>query len=431
MSSQTLPDVSELSKQIMTLIEPMPREKKNSFSAHKSRARKKAEKAKRPITEEEAIIAAAIKMGIYGAENPLASDTGLATCEVPPPDPTSNLNGGNELSETLETSVMNGANSYSYSGGRETSEEQVIPRNVINFPPQAGTSSRLPPAAVAEAAFEQMPESSLIGEVDKAEATATKTKVSGIDDSGVQRKYRIARNLDRLFSHRYLLFKLVCYSALVPASSKAVHAFFQGLDLYGNETANLVFAVILTASVDLIAIDMLTRAAAQIKNRWQWSAFGLLFLSLAVIALNIGLAFKNMSNDASLDARAKSEREWQDGLTKKETELSQANEAYAVAQGNYLSTKWAGNPDPKACEEGSGTCRGPFITRSVSLQSEVLAAEAKKMEAQASFDKIKSEKPVDGAAISKGVLDLRIWFYSVLWGFIIMASIASPRRKAY
>lgn len=243
---------------------------------------------------------------------------------------------------------------------------------------------------------------------------------------------RAAEGFRRVHSTRYGIFKLVCYAALIPASSQSVLAFFNGLDLYGSLLWNKIFAYGLTAAVDLLAIDMFTRGVQEARVKFRrWRTILLLAGALLVIGSNVMLARQNMKNDANIDSTAKALSKWESDLAKKDQALVDAKSAASKAMGAYLAAKWRGNPDPSACESGAVTdCKGPYSSAAMDAQADSIAKALDVKNADAAVETFKFTKPAGNtagtAAITEGVLSLRQWFYMALWGLIILASLAAP-----
>ncbi len=242
---------------------------------------------------------------------------------------------------------------------------------------------------------------------------------------------RAAEGFRRVHSTRYGIFKLVCYAALIPASSQSVLAFFNGLDLYGSLLWNKIFAYGLTAAVDLLAIDMFTRGVQEARVKFRcWRTILLLAGALLVIGSNVMLAKQNMKNDANIDSAAKVLSKWESDLAKKDQALVDAKSDASKAIGAYLAAKWRGNPDPTACESGSVTdCKGPYSSAAKDAQADSIAKALDVKNADAAVEAFKLTKPAGntaGTVVTEGVLSLRQWFYMALWGLIILASLAAP-----
>jgi hypothetical protein len=409
MSARSVSDLSEMSKLILAVIEPWPRSKKNVFSSYKSRAKKNS------MTEDEAIQWAARSTGIFDQVIATANSSDSSANSAPTALPAAAY-------ETEQTLGLTDANSV---GVRRQSESARQPANI----PPTGKVLSFPALPTAPQVVPTSPSNSQekpsIADPTSSANSAQQAKSRGLALKVIR---HAATAWLKVHGVRYSVFKLIVYAALVPASSQAVHSFFKGLDLYGNSTLNFGFAILLTAAVDILAIDMLTRAATALRmGQRSWGNVGLLSATLLVITGNVLLTHQNMSNNASIGARVQVESDWKGEVAEKETQLSTAEEAFAEADGRYLSMKWPGNSDPAGCELGKVKgCRGPFTKDTRELQAKQIAAKTKLASAQAALTATKATKPVEVQGISQGVLELRIWLYAVLWGLIVLASVVAP-----
>jgi len=410
MSARSVSDLSEMSKQILAVIEAWPRSKKNVFSSYKSRAKKLK------MTEDQAIQWAAKSTGIFEQALGAANGPKVPTTVLPTALPTA-------VDNDKQTHVLPPANSV----GIRCQSEKKMPA-IANDTPTGKLLS-----------FPSLPTiPSMPTATDDTQEIVTYASCTGSTNTQVKEQalvFKLLRHTAtawvKVHGLRYSVFKLIVYAALVPASSQAVYAFFKGLDLYGNITLNLGFAILLTAAVDILAIDMLTRAATALRmGQRNWGNAGLLAAALLVIGGNVLLTHQNMSNDARIGARIKAESDWKIEVANRANQLSAAEEGFADANGRYLSVKWRGNPDPEGCElDKVQNCRGPYATDARDLQGQQIAAKAKLTSAQAALVDAKASKPVEGQGISQGVLELRICFYAVLWGLIVLASLVAPLQR--
>jgi hypothetical protein len=236
--------------------------------------------------------------------------------------------------------------------------------------------------------------------------------------------------LRELHSLRYGLFKLICYAALIPASAQAVVAFFTALDAYGSWTR--IFAYVLTASVDLLAIDLLTRSVRDLKVKFTVGALSLGLSAGAVIALNVVLTRMNMHNSANLEETASVAQKYKTDLKEKEAVVTKAQAEFSAARGKFLSLKWPGATDAEGCDTGAVKCRGPFVTNNpsaIEAQAEMLTRKSDldaAKDVKKDFEAAKPVAPAGALKVSEGMLTQRLAFYCVLWGLIVLASFAAP-----
>ncbi len=351
---------------------------------------------------------------------------------------TQDINPKNSVANELQVPVVIGANSESsiqdlglstsFSFTSEVSYFQLFLPTTAKVPTSVGSANKNPALGEALPPSSDTRDDDLIMKTSPAESDIP---LAGASTPTAEKKKSISHKIKHTFvgvhELRYLIFKLIFYCALVPTTAQAVHAFFSGINLYGNTTANFRVALILTVAVDLMTIDMLTRGANGLRVKWQKSAFGLVLAAFAAIGFNIWLTNQNLHNGANLEAKAKIEAETKADLSRSESELKIAQNRFAKAQGIYLATKWAGNSDPEACEAGKEGCRGPFISTTKDLQADALSAKSQAETANLSFEKKKSSQPVVAEnSISEGDLSLRIWFYVALWTLILLASVVAP-----
>lgn len=228
---------------------------------------------------------------------------------------------------------------------------------------------------------------------------------------------------------KYSIYKYIFYAALVPTSAQAVHKFMEDLNLYGHSSANFAVSLILTIAVDLLGIDLLTRA---FKNLRAWGiAAGVSQLTAAafIIGANIALTFLNLSNNAQVQEKERRLSEWAVSIAEKQSTVEKTRKDLSSAQIDYLLAKWKGSPSPEKCEMDNNGCKGPFLKASEALYSSAYSAKTSHEAAIEDLKKFEALKPSDNVEGSKGDLNLKLYFYLILWGLILITVLAAPVGK--
>lgn len=394
-------DLTPEASAIVARYETLPRNLQNSFNSYKTRAKKGRDEE---LAESELLLEAWDRfVSSPGYQAYLTEKQAEAVPAAPSIEPA-------EPEGKLLILRAGAASAASF----EEAEEG--PEAVVEQP--AAVQAAVEPAPVAEA---QPP-------VQRAPApVAEPQRQEG-------RFVHFLKALEHVHSVRYGIFKLICAMVLIPASAQAVVSFFNGLDLYGSEQVNKILAYVLTAAVDLIAIDMFTRAVQEARSGfWRSRVMIPLIGSVIVIGGNILMASMNMRNSANIESTQASVSDWQKRMDDKEADLKSAQADLAKAKGVFLSLKWPGASDPVACEAGTVKCRGPFVTSNPGIgpaQAELVAKQDAVTTAETAIEDWKAEKPLamtsQTSVVTEGVLNQREVFYCVLWALIILASLAAP-----
>jgi hypothetical protein len=228
----------------------------------------------------------------------------------------------------------------------------------------------------------------------------------------------------------YTLARALLYCAIIAVSRQPVDDFFQTLNVFGSAPINSLFALAVTITMDLIAMNLFGRAIRSAfgkSHRLELAlAFGL--PALAIIGANVVLTHRNIETKANVNTNAKAEAEYKAELKIAKEKQERANAEYAAAAGVHFAKRWKGAPDPLACESGTVSCKGPFITGNEKEQAAYSEKQTAKDIADKAVADIEANKPVlSDAGLASGV-DQKLWVYLVLWAGILMSYVYEPRK---
>jgi hypothetical protein len=207
--SQAVTEMSPEVREIMSAYDRLPRELKSNFNSQKSRARKRlgieddAEESL-AVLEAWSVFSKSEKYAEWQAAQAGEPVPGIGKLLNLPErsgasagDPMTDITDSEALEETSRAS---GAAGFSRGSTPGAGDEEPAP-------PSQETATTIP--------------------------ASEPVKVSVAERSLRQKAQSWLDALVSLHSARYGLIKLVCYAALIPASSQSVLAFFNGLNLYG------------------------------------------------------------------------------------------------------------------------------------------------------------------------------------------------------
>ncbi len=459
MSVQSVPELSEMSKLILKAIRELPRDKKKSFASYKSRAKKRLHSEDAAIKEAGAKMHVVDSITVAERESVVVNQlTTLTVNKIAVSDQVTTL--GNHpttyyLKMTTGDVVASSGGYFGYHLGQvgtETFASCKVGEDHADNKEQNPRSNVIPfPTLLTHFSGERVSDAVTRDEISKdgdiAVVTDNTLDGSGFDkgteagqpqpvedssdcrdDSADRSKIRYYAKV--VFAYRYIMFKFICYLVLVPASALSVTAFVSSLGIYRSDSVVKAVAFVLTAAVDLLFLDVVTRGIKELRAGSNWKKWtGQLLAASVILALNVGLSFLNFRNNAKVDALSTLAAEQGTELRNLRQDVKHAQEKFASAQSNFLVKKWSGSADPFACEEGRVICKGPFLSSNKDEQREMLPAKPLVDNAKAALT-VPSIGPssVIDLSSSRGNLTLQMAFYLAIWSLIILATFVGPKE---
>jgi hypothetical protein len=228
----------------------------------------------------------------------------------------------------------------------------------------------------------------------------------------------------------YTLARVLLYCAIIATSRQPVDDFFQTLNVFGTASLNSFFALAVTITMDLIAMNLFGRAIRAVfgkTHRLELTlAYGL--PALAIIGANVLLTHRNIETKANVQTNAKLEATYEEDLAVARAAKKLADAEYASAEGAFFAKKWKGSTDPEACEAGKTACAGPYSTSAQPEQANFIAKKRAKDIAEKDVAKLEAKRPVLTDSTSAAGADQKLWVYLVLWAGILMSYVYEPRK---